>query len=91
MKTYAVNNSSGHTFYVMAADGSAPDREKVKQACSDIGGKLVDPGARRLVVTDPRTRSFVHGPDLCALASHGVDRCDSNLQSLNTVTTVHKM
>ncbi len=48
VKTYAVNNSSGHTFYVMAADGSAPDREKVKQACSDIGGKLVDPGARAM-------------------------------------------
>ena len=45
VKTYAVNNSSGHTFYVMAADGSAPDREKVNKACLDIGGKLVHPGA----------------------------------------------
>jgi hypothetical protein len=26
VKTYAVNNSSGHTFYVMAADGSATPR-----------------------------------------------------------------
>ncbi len=45
VKTYAVNNSSGHTFYVMAADGSAPDREKVNKACLEIGGKLVHPGA----------------------------------------------
>ena len=45
MKTYAVNNSSGHTFYVMAADGSAPDREQVNKACLDIGGRLVHPGA----------------------------------------------
>jgi len=45
VKTYAVNSSSGHTFYVMAADGSAPDREKVNKACLDIGGKLVHPGA----------------------------------------------
>ena len=52
VKTYAVNNSSGHTFYVMAADGSAPDREKVKQACSDIGGKLVDPGACAMLCLD---------------------------------------
>lgn len=44
VKTYAVNNSSGHTFYVMAADGSAPDRERVQAACADIGGRLVDPG-----------------------------------------------
>ena len=54
MKTYAVNNSSGHTFYVMAADGSAPDREKVNKACLDIGGKLVHPGA------GVRLSDFVH-------------------------------
>ena len=44
VKTYAVNNSSGHTFYVMNADGSAPDRANVEEACSAIGGRLVDIG-----------------------------------------------
>jgi len=44
VKTYAVNNSSGHTFYVMNADGSAPDRSTVEEACAAIGGRLVDIG-----------------------------------------------
>lgn len=44
MKTYAVNNSSGHTFYVMNADGTAPDRSTVEEACGAIGGRLVDIG-----------------------------------------------
>ncbi|KAK9829031.1 hypothetical protein WJX72_003510 [[Myrmecia] bisecta] len=42
VKTYAVNNSSGHTFYVMDASGDAPDRAMVEAACSQIGGKLVE-------------------------------------------------
>jgi hypothetical protein len=44
VKTYAVNNSSGHTFYVMNANGTAPDRATVEEACSAIGGRLVDIG-----------------------------------------------
>jgi hypothetical protein len=44
VKTYAVNNSSGHTFYVMGADGSAPDRGLVETACNNVGGRLVEAG-----------------------------------------------
>ena len=50
VKTYAVNNSSGHTFYVMNADGSAPDRATVEEACGAIGGRLVDSGCVLLPV-----------------------------------------
>mmetsp|Transcript_16924 Transcript_16924/g.50541 ORF Transcript_16924/g.50541 Transcript_16924/m.50541 type:complete len:574 (+) Transcript_16924:156-1877(+) len=44
VKTYAVNNSSGHTFYVMNADGSFPDQMAVQEACNNIGGRLVESG-----------------------------------------------
>lgn len=42
VKTYAVNNSSGHTFYVMGATGAPPDRVAVEAACREVGGQLVD-------------------------------------------------
>ena len=42
VKTYAVNNSSGHTFYVMGACGAPPDRAAVEAACREVGGQLVD-------------------------------------------------
>lgn len=45
VKTYASNNSSGHTFYVMDRSGGPPDnRERVEDACVQIGGRLVEPG-----------------------------------------------
>jgi len=72
VKTYAVNNSSGHTFYVMAADGSAPDRERVNKACLDIGGKLVHPGAGACP-------TWFCGPDCEPLTSTGqVATCYDN-------------
>jgi hypothetical protein len=37
-----VNNSSGHTFYVMDAGGGPPDRGAVEAACREVGGQLVD-------------------------------------------------
>lgn len=54
VKTYAVNNSSGHTFYVMNADGSAPDRANVEEACSAIGGRLVDTGCALQITLSAR-------------------------------------
>lgn len=44
VKTYAANNSSGHTFYVMDASGGPPDKRAVEEACVKIGGRLVEPG-----------------------------------------------
>ena len=44
VKTFAVNQSSGHTFYVMDASGAAPDKDKVEAACKQIGGHLVEAG-----------------------------------------------
>lgn len=44
VKTFAVNQSSGHTFYVMDATGAAPDKDKVEEACKQIGGHLVEAG-----------------------------------------------
>eukprot|EP00887_Chlorella_sp_A99_P007539 scaffold28.g7539.t1 len=43
-RTYASSCNASHTFYVMAADGSPPDRAKVECACLEIGGKLVEEG-----------------------------------------------
>lgn len=42
VRTFATSNSSGHTLYVMDANGGPPDRMKVQQACQKIGGKLVE-------------------------------------------------
>ena len=44
VKTFAVNQSSGHTFYVMDSSGDAPDKDKVEVACKQIGGHLVEVG-----------------------------------------------
>ena len=44
VKTFAVNQSSGHTFYVMGSSGDAPDRDEVEKACQQIGGHLVEVG-----------------------------------------------
>lgn len=44
VKTFAVNQSSGHTFYVMDASGDPPDRQNVEEACKKIGGQLVEVG-----------------------------------------------
>ena len=44
VKTFAVNQSSGHTFYVMDSSGDAPDKNKVELACKQIGGHLVEVG-----------------------------------------------
>lgn len=44
VRTYAMNNSSGHTFYVLGPDGSAPDRQAVEMACNNVGGRLVQAG-----------------------------------------------
>lgn len=44
VKTYAVDHSSGHTFYVMDASGDPPDRLNVEEACKKIGGQLVEVG-----------------------------------------------
>ena len=40
VKTYAVNNSSGHTFYVMGAGGAPPDRAAVEAACREVWGRV---------------------------------------------------
>ncbi len=42
VRTFATSNSSGHTFYVMGADGSPPDSAAVQLACQKIGGKMVE-------------------------------------------------
>jgi hypothetical protein len=44
VKTNAVNNVCGHTFYVMDASGAAPSRAAVEAACSLVGGRLVEAG-----------------------------------------------
>ncbi|KAL4438995.1 hypothetical protein ABPG77_006932 [Micractinium sp. CCAP 211/92] len=44
VRTYASSRSSGHTFYVMDADGGPPDKSRVEAACREIGGQLVEAG-----------------------------------------------
>ena len=44
VKTYAIDQSSGHTFYVMDASGDPPDKQNVEEACKKIGGQLVEVG-----------------------------------------------
>ncbi len=44
VKTNAVNNACGHTFYVMDASGAAPLRSSVEAACALVGGQLVEAG-----------------------------------------------
>lgn len=59
VKTYASNNSSGHTFYVMDRNGGPPDRSRVEAACFNIGGKLVEPGQEeRLAVSAGGSHRF---------------------------------
>ena len=48
-----MNKSSGHTFYVMAAAGEPPDREKVEALCGHIGGKLVEAGDEERSLSPP--------------------------------------
>lgn len=35
-----MNNSSGHTFYVMGAGGAPPDRAAVEAACREVWGNV---------------------------------------------------
>ncbi|PSC74677.1 ACT domain-containing ACR2 [Micractinium conductrix] len=44
VRTYATSKSSGHTFYVMDANGGPPDKARVEAACREIGGQLVEAG-----------------------------------------------
>mmetsp|Transcript_9155 Transcript_9155/g.22068 ORF Transcript_9155/g.22068 Transcript_9155/m.22068 type:complete len:496 (-) Transcript_9155:335-1822(-) len=44
VKTHRVNNSTGHSFYVMDVTGAPPDQQKVERACRMIGGKLIEVG-----------------------------------------------
>lgn len=42
VRTYATSNSSGHTLYVMNAMGGPPDKERVRAALLDCGGKAAE-------------------------------------------------
>lgn len=42
VRTFATSNSSGHTLYVMNADGSPPNRARVQSALLHCGGKQAD-------------------------------------------------
>jgi glycine cleavage system regulatory protein len=41
-RTFATSNSSGHTLYVMDAQGAPPDRQRVQGALMQCGGKMID-------------------------------------------------
>ncbi len=41
-RTFATSNSSGHTLYVMDAQGGPPDRQRVQGALMQCGGKMMD-------------------------------------------------
>ncbi len=40
-RTFATSNSSGHTLYVMDAQGGPPDRHRVQGALMQCGGKMI--------------------------------------------------
>jgi glycine cleavage system regulatory protein len=41
-RTFATSNSSGHTLYVMDAQGGPPDRQRAQAALMQCGGKVMD-------------------------------------------------
>jgi len=41
-RTFATSNSSGHTLYVMDAQGGPPNRHRVQAALTQCGGKVMD-------------------------------------------------
>ncbi|KAL6767525.1 hypothetical protein ACKKBF_B35580 [Auxenochlorella protothecoides x Auxenochlorella symbiontica] len=44
VRTYVNSNSSGHTFYVMSKSGQPPDRTRIQEVCTRLGGNLVEAG-----------------------------------------------
>ena len=66
--TATAHAGSGHTFYVMGAGGTPPDRAAVEAACAAAGGRLVDAGdevaaaARSVAVGRAAPQSSVGSP-----------------------------
>lgn len=58
VKTFAVNSSSGHTLYVVNSDGSLPSNAAVEEACSCVGGRLVDSRAEIASRSGSESSSF---------------------------------
>ena len=58
VRTNAAHNMCGHTFYVMDAGGSAPQRSTVEAACAQLGGQLMEPSPTQGPLSSSGTISF---------------------------------
>ena len=58
VRTNAAHNMCGHTFYVMDANGSAPQRSTVEAACAHVGGQLMEPSSDPAPLSSSGTISF---------------------------------
>ena len=58
VRTNAAHNMCGHTFYVMDASGSAPQRSTVEAACAQLGGQLMEPSSNQAPLSSSGTISF---------------------------------
>ena len=58
VRTNAAHNMCGHTFYVMDANGSAPQRSTVEAACAHVGGQLMEPSSDQAPLSSSGTISF---------------------------------
>ena len=58
VRTNAAHNMCGHTFYVMDANGSAPQRSTVEAACAHVGGHLMEPSSEQAPLSSSGTISF---------------------------------
>ena len=58
VRTNAAHNMCGHTFYVMDANGAAPQRATVEAACAQLGGQLMDPSSDQAPLSSSGTISF---------------------------------
>ncbi|CAL5228986.1 g12223 [Coccomyxa viridis] len=58
VRTNAAHNMCGHTFYVMDAGGSAPQRSTVEAACAQLGGQLMEPSPNQGPLSSSGTISF---------------------------------
>ena len=58
VRTNAAHNMCGHTFYVMDANGAAPQRSTVEAACAHVGGHLMEPSSEQAPLSSSGTISF---------------------------------
>ncbi len=68
VKTYAVNNSSGHTFYVMDASGDPPSLEQVPTLLRFVHTSAL----KRLGCSEKTLKLIHHAMMMCQLSSSSI-------------------